>query len=229
MAKRGEKTAGKDFEVVHKPRSRKPKEPPPSLAMSAYLTTVMAEAAPPVEPLPVAEPVALDGDLFPPLPEVRIPQTVDEFLTRISELWEDAQQRFLRIGELLSIAETRLSEDERLALYEGLNRRFGKSARSQLMSAYRAIRDNLVPAELAAAGYGTVYMLARLTDAERQQAAERGLLRPDVRQSEIRAFWKAVRTAASSTATRRAELEARRAKLLLEIQRIDDDLARLID
>ena len=228
MAKREEKVVGKDFEVVRKPRSRKPKEPPPSLAMSAYLTTVMAEATPPVDP-PPPEPVAVDGDVFLPLPEGRIPQTVDEFLTRISELWEDAQQRFLRIGELLSIAETRLGEDERAALYDGLNRRFGKSARSQLMSAYRAIRDNLVPLELAAAGYGTVYMLARLTDDERQQAAERGLLRPDVRQSEIREFWKAVRTPPPSTATRRAELEARRAKLLLEIQRIDDELARLID
>lgn len=228
MAKREEKVAGKDFEVVRKPRARKPKEPPPSLAMSAYLSTVMAEAAPPIDPSP-PETVAVDGDVFPPLPEGRIPQTVDEFLSRISELWEDAQQRFLRIGELLSIAETRLGEAERAALYEGLNRRFGKSARSQLMSAYRAIRDNLVPLELAAAGYGTVYMLARLTDAERQQAAERGLLRPDVRQSEIRAFWKAVRTPLPSAATRRAELEARRAKLLLEIQRIDDELVRLID
>ncbi|WP_211100370.1 hypothetical protein [Azospirillum sp. TSH58] len=212
---------------MRKPRLRKPKEPPPSLAMSAYLATVMAEAAPPVEPPP--EPVALDGDLFPPLPESRIPQTVEEFLTRISELWEDAQQRFLRIGELLSIAETRLGEGERAALHEGLNRRFGKSARSQLMSAYRAIRDNVVPPELAATGYGTVYMLARLTDSERQQAAERGLLRPDVRQSEIRAFWKDVRAPSPSTATRREELEARRARLLLEIQRIDDELARLID
>ncbi|AWJ87900.1 hypothetical protein TSH58p_30830 (plasmid) [Azospirillum sp. TSH58] len=227
MAKREAKVAGKDFEVVRKPRLRKPKEPPPSLAMSAYLATVMAEAAPPVEPPP--EPVALDGDLFPPLPESRIPQTVEEFLTRISELWEDAQQRFLRIGELLSIAETRLGEGERAALHEGLNRRFGKSARSQLMSAYRAIRDNVVPPELAATGYGTVYMLARLTDSERQQAAERGLLRPDVRQSEIRAFWKDVRAPSPSTATRREELEARRARLLLEIQRIDDELARLID
>lgn len=223
MAKREGKVAGKDVEVA-----RKPKEPPPSLAMSAYLTTVMAEAAPPVEP-PPPEPVALTGDVFPPLPEGRIPRTVDEFLTRIAELWEDAQQRFLRIGELLSLAESRLGEDERAALAEGLNRRFGKSARSQLMSAYRAIRDEVVPLEMAATGYGTVYMLARLTDSERRQAEERGLLRPDVRQAEIRAFWKSVRTPPSSAATRRADLEARRAKLLLEISRIDDELARLID
>ncbi|MFC5356449.1 hypothetical protein [Azospirillum himalayense] len=228
MAKREGKVAGKDVEVARKPRLRKPKEPPPSLAMSAYLTTVMAEAAPPVEP-PPPEPVALTGDVFPPLPEGRIPRTVDEFLTRIAELWEDAQQRFLRIGELLSLAESRLGEDERAALAEGLNRRFGKSARSQLMSAYRAIRDEVVPLEMAATGYGTVYMLARLTDSERRQAEERGLLRPDVRQSEIRAFWKSVRTPPSSAATRRADLEARRAKLLLEISRIDDELARLID
>ncbi|WP_211111393.1 hypothetical protein, partial [Azospirillum brasilense] len=164
-----------------------------------------------------------------PLPGGHFHQAVEEFLTRIAELWEDAQQRFLRIGELLSLAESRLGEEERAALAEGLNRRFGKSARSQLMSAYRAIRDEVVPLEMAATGYGTVYMLARLSDAERRQAAERGLLRPDVRQSEIRAFWKSVRTPLSSAATRRADLEARRAKLLLEISRIDDELARLID
>ncbi|QCO07362.1 hypothetical protein [Azospirillum argentinense] len=227
MAK--EKVAGKDFEVVRKPRARKPKEAPPSLAQSAYLTTVMNTVAAPVEPPPPPMVEALDGDVFPPLPEGRIPQTVDEFINRISELWEDAQQRFLRIGELLSIAETRLSEEDRAALYDGLNRRFGKSARSQLMSAYRAIRDNVVPVEVAAAGYGTVYMLARLSDEERRQAAERGLLRPDVRQSEVRQFWKALRGPAPSNATRRAELEARRAKLLLEIQKIDDELAGLIN
>ncbi|MDW7554560.1 hypothetical protein D9623_28665 (plasmid) [Azospirillum brasilense] len=227
MAK--EKVAGKDFEVVRKPRARKPKETPPSLAQSAYLTTVMNTVAAPVEHPPPPMVQALDGDIFPPLPEGRIPQTVDEFINRISELWEDAQQRFLRIGELLSIAETRLSEEDRAALYEGLNRRFGKSARSQLMSAYRAIRDNVVPVEVAAAGYGTVYMLARLSDDERRQAAERGLLRSDVRQSEVRQFWKALRGPAPSNATRRAELEARRAKLLLDIQKIDDELAGLID
>lgn len=215
-------------EAVRKPSSRSRSMAPPPLAGSAYLATVMNGVAPPAD-APAPPPGLLEGEVFPPLPEGRIPQTVDEFLNRISELWEDAQQRFLRIGELLSIAETRLNEEERAALHEGLNRRFGKSARSQLMSAYRAVRDNVVPAELAAAGYGTIYMLARLSDAERQRAAEQGLLRPDVRQSEVREFWRTIRTQPPSNAARRAELEARRAKLLLEIQKIDDALAGLID
>ena len=68
------------------------------------------------------------------------------------------------------------------------------------------------------------------------EAAERGLLRPDVRQSEIRHFWTDLRApppapaaGRSATARRRAELEARRARLVLEIRRIDAELARLID
>ncbi len=215
-------------------RPRRATEPPPSLATSAYLQTVLAGAVPPVEPVPAA--VVEEAAVFPPLPEAHIPRTAAEFLTRIAELWEDAQQRFLRIGELLTLAETRLDPEERARLLEALNRRIGKSARSQLMSAYRAIRDNRVPREMAAAGYGTVYLLSRMTEEERAQAAERGLLRPDVRQSEIRHFWTDLRApppapaaGRSATARRRAELEARRARLVLEIRRIDAELARLID
>ncbi|CAO3438976.1 hypothetical protein [Azospirillum doebereinerae] len=206
------------------PRMRKPKAPPPSLAQSAYLQTVM-DAAPPAEAMHSPVPAALEGEVFPPLPEAHTPRTADEFLTRISELWEDAQQRFLRIGELMALAETRLDEEERAALYEGLNRRFGKSARSQLMSAYRAIRDQIVPMEMAAAGYGTVYMLARLTDEQRRRAAAEGLLRPDVRQVEIRNFFQAVRSPMGRE-TRIAELQAKEAKLLAELARVRDALAR---
>lgn len=69
MAKRTQPVAGKDIEVVHKPRPRKPKDAPP-LAMSAYLATVMTETSP-AEAAP--QPAALNGDVFPPLPEGRIP------------------------------------------------------------------------------------------------------------------------------------------------------------
>lgn len=205
-------------------RTRKPKPPAPSLAQSAYLQNVMADPPPAqaLQPIPTA---ALEGEVFPPLPEAHAPRTADEFLLRISELWEDAQQRFLRIGELMTLAETRLNDDERAILYEGLNRRFGKSARSQLMSAYRAIRDQIVPLEMAAAGYGTVYMLARLSDEQRSRAATEGLLRPDVRQAEIRNFFQTVR-APMNQETRIAELEAREAKLLAELAKVRDALAR---
>lgn len=222
---------GKDFEVVHKPKARTSRRPPPApVTDSAYLQAVMGDAqkpSVPVEILPSPPPgqVALDGELFPPLPESRAPRTADEFLSRITELWEDAQQRFLRIGELLTLAETRLTDDDRQALYDGLNRRFGKSARSQLMSAYRAIRDRVVPQEMAAAGYGTVYMLARLTDEQRSRAAAEGLLRPDIRQAEIRQFFQSAR-APMSRESRIAELEAREAKLLAELARVRDELAR---
>jgi hypothetical protein len=222
------KVAGRDFEVQHKPRSRKPREIA-DLSASAYLQTVMESLPQPVEPPP---PVPLEGVVLPPLPEGHIPRTVDEFLTRISELWEDAQQRFLRIGELLAIAETRLTSEERATLFEVLNRRFGKSARSQLMSAYRAIQDRTVPSEMAAAGYGTVYMLSRLSNDERQEAAKVGLLRPDVRQSEVREFVRSIRGPASAE-TRVAALEAKRARLLAELEKVERELenerASLID
>lgn len=221
---------GKDFEVVHKPKARPSRRPPPApVADSAYLQAVMGGDQPsaPVEILTSPGPAeaALEGELFPPLPESRAPRTAEEFLSRISELWEDAQQRFLRIGELLALAETRLNEDERQALYDGLNRRFGKSARSQLMSAYRAIRDRVVPQEMAAAGYGTVYMLARLTEEQRSRAAAEGLLRPDVRQAEIRQFFQSARTPMSRE-SRIAELEAKEARLLAELAKVRDELAR---
>ncbi|CAO3441168.1 hypothetical protein [Azospirillum endophyticum] len=224
---------GKDFEVEHKPKARPSRRPPPAPAAgSAYLKAVMDDVQKPVPavevlPSPLPMGAALEGELFPPLPESRAPRTADEFLARISELWEDAQQRFLRIGELLALAETRLNENERQALYDGLNRRFGKSARSQLMSAYRAIRDRIVPQEMAAAGWNTVYMLARLSDEQRSQAEAAGLLRPDVRQSEVRQFWKSVRTPAEpSHEVRIAELEAEERRLLAQLTKVREALAR---
>lgn len=208
---------------------RKGKSPRPTRASgseieaSQYLATVLSGEVVAVEPPPSSP---LSGEVFPPLPESQMPRTVDEFVTRITDLWEDAQQRFLRIGELLTIAAEQLTTDEQAVLYETLNRRFGKSARSQLMSAYRAIRANIVPSEMAAAGYVTVYTLARLSEEERRQAAAAGLMRPDVRQSDVRAFFSAKRSGRSKTATR-SSLEARRARLVAEIARIDAELARL--
>lgn len=192
---------------------------------SRYLATVLTSQIAPLEPPP---PAAVDGEIFPPLPDSQTPRTLDEFIGRITELWEDAQQRFLRIGELLTIAEEQLAPEERTVLHETLNRRFGKSARSQLMSAYRAIRAKLVPPEMAAAGYVTVYTLARLSPEDRQRAAAAGLLRPDVRQAEVRAFFTAAKANVSVAAAREA-LEARRARLIAEIARIDAELARLAE
>lgn len=224
MARRRDPVAGRDFQVVKKPPSRSRKRPPVAdVTSSPYMAEALSGggALTVVEPPP---PPALDGEIFPPLPESHVPNSLDEFLTRISDLWESIREQFLRIGELLVIAREKLSPEDQAVLRSTLDHRYGKSARSQIVLAYEAIADGVVPRTMAAAGYNTICMLARMSADERQLAASNNLMRSDVRQSEVRAFYRDLR---SPKGSRRQELEARRARLLEEVRRIDDELARL--
>lgn len=145
------------------------------------------------------------------------PRTTDDFAEAITTEWEGAQERFLRIGALLIRAQADLSDADYLALAERLP--FGKAVRSQIMTAYKAINSGLVPKAVAPAGYTTVYALATLTPDERQQAANAGLLRPDVKQAEVRAFTSAIRPPKEKDRTAKLAERARLLKRLDELNR----------
>ena len=153
----------------------------------------------------------------------RDPRTADDFAEAIATEWEGAQERFLRIGALLIKAQADLSDMDYLKLAERLP--FGKAVRSQIMTAYKAINSGLIPKAVAPAGYTTVYALATLTPDERQQASDAGLLRPDVKQAEVRAFTSAIRPPKTKDS---AAKMAERARLLKRLDELNRDLG-LVD
>jgi hypothetical protein len=115
---------------------------------------------------------------------------------------------------------------------------FGKSTRSQLLSAFRCIQSGRVPAEMVVAGYSTLYQVSQLSDDEIKQAGESGLLRVDVKRTELVEFRKRLRVsnvqthspktsnkapgpAAFESAQDVASLKARREALLAELAEIE--------
>jgi hypothetical protein len=166
------------------------------------------------------------------------PKTVDDFASAIDTEWREAQDRFLSIGGLLVQAERTLAQPEYLVLCERLP--FGKATRSQLLTAYRCVQSGKVPAEMAVVGYSTLYQVAQLSDEEFKKAAEAGLLRPDVKRTELVEFRKWVRGKEKGTAPGRASrnaptqttsgldviaLRVRREMLLAELREIEQQLA----
>ncbi len=174
-------------------------------------------------------PAALSGEVLPALNAE--PSTAVEYADAIRGEWLSAQQSFMRIGAMLERAKQSLGSDGYLDLCSTLP--FGKAVRSQLMTSYRAIQSRKVPDFMVPAGYTTIHLLASLSDAELSAAADAGLLRPDVKRAEIRAlrasgFGRPNRTPSPAPQTdRRAELEARRARLMAELAEVERELAAL--
>jgi len=148
------------------------------------------------------------------------PKTIDDYRERIGVLWTDAQQTFLKIGDLLNRAKSALDPADFVKLCDQLP--FGKSARSQLMSACRAITAGELPAGCERAGYGAVYLCTTLTPDERQTAIAQGVIGPSMRQSDLARFRATLRMAPTAPPpyVRLAQIEA-------EIARLEEQLTAL--
>src|SRR4051812_25117396 len=166
-------------------------------------------------------------------------KTIDDYVLVINVEWREAQDRFLKIGELLDRAEKALPESDYITLCNRLP--FGKSTRSQLLSAFRCFQSGRIPADMVSAGYSTLYQVSQLTDDEIKQASESGLMRADVKRTELLEFRKRLRgsnaqtlppktanKAASPTQTEPGHdipsLKARRDALLKELAEIERQL-----
>jgi hypothetical protein len=166
-------------------------------------------------------------------------KTIDDYVLVINVEWREAQDRFLKIGELLDRAEKALPESDYITLCNRLP--FGKSTRSQLLSAFRCVQSGRIPADMVSAGYSTLYQVSQLTDDEIKQASESGLMRADVKRTELLEFRKRLRgsnaqtpppktanKAASPTQTEPGHdipsLKARRDALLKELAEIERQL-----
>lgn len=151
------------------------------------------------------------------------PRTVDEYAEVIGTLFREAEERFVQIGTFLEEAKAKLQHGE---FQELISSRlpFGPRAAQMMMAAAKAIKSGMIPLDIVPPSYSVVYQITTLTDTERQQAVEEGVIRSDMRREDIAAFKKRVRTpVVPEVEAKRAEL----ARLVAEQERIAARIAAL--
>lgn len=151
------------------------------------------------------------------------PRTVDDYAEVIGTLFREAEERFVQIGTFLEEAKAKLQHGE---FQELISSRlpFGPRAAQMMMAAAKAIKSGMIPLDIVLPSYSVVYQITTLTDTERQQAVEEGVIRSDMRREDIAAFKKRVRTpVVPEVEAKRAEL----ARLVAEQERIAARIAAL--
>lgn len=144
-----------------------------SLQSGAGALPSLNSQTPPVEP-----------EIIPP---TREPVSLDDYVDTITNLFHEAGQRFIAIGEHLLRAKAALGHGEFEAMING-RLPFAPRAAQMMMAAYRAVRDNLLPEEATPTSYTVLYEITTLTDNERRRALEEGVIHKEARRAEIRAF-----------------------------------------
>jgi hypothetical protein len=151
------------------------------------------------------------------------PRTVDDYAEVIGTLFREAEERFVQIGTFLEEAKAKLQHGE---FQELISRRlpFGPRAAQMMRAAAKAIKSGMIPLDIVPPSYSVVYQITTLTDTERQQAVEEGVIRSNMRRQDIAAFKKRVRTpVVPEVEAKRAEL----ARLVAEQERIAARIAAL--
>ncbi len=153
-----------------------------------------------------------------------IPDTPEEFVDAISRLWSRAQTAFLDIGRLLIRAKETLPHGEySMAVEERLP--FAARTAYQLREAARWAlemdRRQTIPLDELPGSYSTIYLLSTLDPPTLEQAQKEGLVRPELRRSELIA-WRRDRAGEGHQS-----LHERREKLLRERARLDEELRRI--
>jgi hypothetical protein len=152
------------------------------------------------------------------------PETPEEYVDAISRLWSRAQTAFLDIGRLLIRAKETLphgeystSVEERLPFAARTAYQLREAARWALeMDRRQTITLDALPGS-----YSTIYLLSTLDPPALEQAQREGLVRPELRRSELIA-WRRNRAGQGHES-----LHERRKKLLRERARLDEELRRI--
>lgn len=148
---------------------------------------------------------------------------MDDYAEVIGTLFREAEERFVQIGTFLEEAKAKLQHGE---FQELISSRlpFGPRAAQMMMAAAKAIKSGMIPLDIVPPSYSVVYQITTLTDTERQQAVEEGVIRSDMHREDIAAFKKRVRTpVVPEVEAKRAEL----ARLVAEQERIAARIAAL--
>jgi hypothetical protein len=160
----------------------------------------------------------------PPLSKVR---TRASFADAIGRLWAEAEENFVSIGRYLNHAKATLDHGEFMQMVER-DLPFRYSTGNRMMKVAAALDSNTLTLDTMPGSYAVAYEVLTLTEPERAAAASAGLIRPDVKRAELVAFKRSLRAPAPPPKSdRRAELEARRARLLAELEAVERELAAL--
>jgi hypothetical protein len=149
------------------------------------------------------------------------------YVREISRLWSEAKDKFLAIGEYLSLAKEQLAHGE----YEAMIRSqlpFGKSAAHRMRTVAEAVRNGRLARDSLPQSYATAYELTLLNDQQLRLAESRGLIRPDVHRAELVAFRRAF-DKPTTVEGRQSELLREWRKLGAEIERLQEKLRRAMD
>lgn len=149
------------------------------------------------------------------------------YVREISRLWSEAKDKFLAIGEYLSLAKEQLAHGE----YEAMIRSqlpFGKSAAHRMRTVAEAVRNGRLARDSLPQSYATAYELTLLNDRQLRLAESRGLIRLDVHRAELVAFRRAF-DKPTTTEGRQSELLREWRKLGAEIERLQEKLRRAMD
>jgi hypothetical protein len=219
MVSRKDRMAG--VEVVRQPHPRKPKAEMRLLDPEQ----IRREVAPLANLLPSQE--VRDAKVL--LSHRRMRQDLAELRTRanfadaIGEAWTEAEENFTTIGRYLNHAKSMLNHGEFMGMVES-DLPFRYSTANRLMKVAAALDAGALPADRLPPSYATVYELLTLSDDERRQAIEEGVVRPDMQRKDVTEFRKRLRQPDQS---KRAKLEAEREKLRKRLQEIEAELASI--
>jgi predicted DNA-binding ArsR family transcriptional regulator len=148
-----------------------------------------------------------------------VPQNnVEGYVREISRLWKEAAAKFLAIGDYLVIAKRQLPHGE----YEAMIRSklpFSKSAAHRMRTVAEAVRDGRLARDRLPRSYATAYELTLLSQQQLHLAETRGLLRPDVYLSAIKAFRREMESKAAA--------DGRESELLREWRYLGTEITRL--
>jgi hypothetical protein len=154
------------------------------------------------------------------------PETPDDYVEAIGRLWARAQSAFLDIGRLLIRAKDKLPHGEYMAAVEE-RLPFASRTAYQLREAARWAlemdRRRAITLDRLPGSYSTIYLLSTLEPPLLEAAEAEGIVRPELRRSELIAW----RRAKGRAGEQRPSLEARREKLLKERERLDDELRKI--
>lgn len=173
-------------------------------------------------------PVLLEGDARVQALQAVVlePEAPDDYVEAIGRLWGRAQTAFLDIGRLLIRAKERLPHGEYTTAVED-RLPFASRTAYQLREAARWALEmdkrRTITLDRLPGSYSTIYLLSTLEPPLLIAAEAEGIVRPELRRSELIAW----RKARSRGAEQRPLLEARRSKLLKERNRLDAELRQI--
>ncbi len=150
----------------------------------------------------------------------------EDFAREINNLWQRAQATFLTIGKYLNLAKQQLPHGEFNAMIER-DLPFSPRTAFQIRAATLAIESGRLPAEQLPHNYTTIYYLSTLPDDALEQAKQSGLLRPNLRRSEVVAFKKKILGEVESGIEQRDATAQRLAELRRQKAAIEEEIALL--